>query len=277
MAVTRVLYVGQNAKIGGVEYPIQSASCETTLPQEDVFAFGVLGSAGRFQKEPSTVKADLKLFLSLGTGAGADVGHFGADVISDLTGKAFAGTLTPITVSPNGFTMSGILTSLSVDATNGQFVTIDASFEGIGDPYFAPAPETNVTTAAGTALTIPLQPVTSDYVQVAGACVNSAKFSLEIPTERLSCLGGVLTGAQELLTGDHLFVGKPPLKATMVVEGTSATAVDTVDFGGLRVKINDGKTISKSFNQAVGEAGANYSFTVESLDASFNTVAPAQG
>lgn len=251
------------------------------MPQEDVFAFGILGSAGRLQKEPSTCKSSVKIFATLSGASYSGVGYtgshyLGASQLGVLTGRALQGTLTPVTVVPNGFTMSGILSSLSIDATNNQFVTYDLSFDGVGSPYFAPAGQGNNATAVG-AISTTITPVTSDYVEVSGACVNSAKFTLEIPTERLSCLGGVMTGFQPQLTGDHMFVAKPPFKTTMTVEGTSASAVSEVIFGNLKVTINNGKTTSKSFNQSVGDVGANYNYVVESLDCTFADVANTPG
>lgn len=265
----RTLYVSQKATIDGKVYPVQSASCEVTTPQDDVFAFGILGSAGRFQKDPTTCKADVKIYL---TTSGVSANYLSATEISRLTGNALAGTLSAIILEPNGFEMSGIMTSLGVDASNGQFVTVDMSFVGVGNPVFNEAGTTIQSSQHATPGITAVTPVTSNLVTVAGACVNSAKFNLDIPTEVISCLGGAITGAQLDLTGAHVQLGKPPFKATMNVEGTAAGEVSVVDFGDLRVTVNNGKVTSKSINQAVGNVGANYSFTLEALDASFANV-----
>ncbi len=265
----RTLYVSQKATIDGKVYPVQSAQCEVTTPQDDVFAFGILGSAGRFQKDPTTCKADVKIYL---TTSGVTGNWLDATEISRLTGNSLAGTLSSIILEPNGFEMSGILTSLGFDASNGQFVSVDMSFVGVGNPVFNEAGTTIQSDAHPTPGITTVSPVTSDLVEVDGACVNSAKFNLDIPTEVISCLGGAITGAQLDLTGFHVQLGKPPFKATMTVEGTAAGSVSKVDFGDLRVQINNGKVISSSINQAVGNVGANYSFTLEGLDATFSNI-----
>src|SRR5581483_5108921 len=133
----RVLYVGQQVSIttngGAVRYlPVQSASCEVTRPIEDILSFGRLGSLGRFQTAVSTCKSDIKTYIPNVTGTGTISDGSRTNIldtlfIQQLTGDALNGLMTTIDVTPNGFTMSGILTSLGIEIANGSFATASLS------------------------------------------------------------------------------------------------------------------------------------------------------
>lgn len=278
----RVLYATQNAIIykttGGGSYyslPINSASMDETIPIENVLVFGSLGAAARVQKEPSKAKMSIKTYLVSGAS-----NNFDFQAIIDLTGQALAGTPSTIVVTPNGFSGQGILTNLAIDASTNNFVTMDLTFEGLGTPTIDSVPTGisssvyNGTPAAVTSVT----PVTSNYVAagnttlsvgVTGSCLSSAKFSLDIPSDVISCLGAEITGAQSVVASGNVMVAKPPFKTSLVVEGTSATACDSVDFGYISVKLPTPKIVSRTINQAVGNVGQTYNYTVEDLTATF--------
>jgi hypothetical protein len=279
----RVLYVGQEVKIetfGGITryLPVQSASCEVNKPIEDILSMGKLGSLGRVQNAVSTCKADIKSYLPNQTGAQNYL--MNAAFIAALTGEALSGVNSVITVSPNGFTMSGILSALNIDISEGSFATSDLSFVGVGEPTFADAP-TTTTYSQQANMPSAFSPVTSSNVsgQVTGGCAASFKFSLDIPNESLTCLGGNVSGTQGAIAKDFIQVGKPPFKASISVEGTAVNPpvggalTDNYVVGKLAIKLPAAQVTSRSFNQAVGNVGASYNYTLEDVSAIFADVA----
>lgn len=268
----RVLYASQTAKIDGISYPIQSVSLDITNPIDDVLVFGQLGSAARVQKEVSKSKFSVKTILVTG-GANA----IGASTFNTLTGNALAGKYSSIVLDGGyGFAGSGIITNIAIDASMNSFVTCDLSFEGVGQAAMGAAPSSIISDA--TAGAIAVVPVTTNYVAAgssagSAACVNSAKFSLDIPNEMISCLGGEITGTHADVAGSVKMAAKPPFKATIVVEGTAATSADRVDFGPIYVSLPNGKITSQSYNQAVGTVGATYNYTVEDVTCTFGSSA----
>ncbi len=293
----RSLYVNQEVKIqtntasNATRYlPVQSASCEVTRPIEDILSFGRLGSLARTQVSVSTCKADIKTYVANTTGTeipgqeltGTTTANLlNASFIRTLTGEALNGLTSSVSVSPNGFFMSGILGSFGIDISNGQFATADLSFVGVGEPSFASAP-TGATFSEATNMPSSFTPVVSTNVTgsfITGACPNSFKFSLDLPNETISCLGGVVSGTQSAVKNDFLQVGKPPFKATVSVEGlavdppaANAIASATYTVGKLQIQLPAGQITSRSFSNAVGQAGATYSYTVEDVSALFTDV-----
>lgn len=280
----RVLYVGQQVSItsnaGATRYlPVQSASCEVTRPIEDILSFGRLGSLGRVQTAVSTCKSDIKTYIPNVTGTGTLTDSSRTNLldtlfIQALTGEALNGLVATIDVAPNGFTMSGILSSLGIEISNGAFATASLSFAGVGEPDFDPSP-----TGAGFTqqanMPASFSPVVSSFVSgaVNTGCATSFKFNLDIPNEQVSCLGGKVTGSQTAVAPNFLSVAKPPFKASISVEGTavdapaSGSAVYTV--GRLSMILPAGQVTSRSFNNAVGNIGATYSYTLEDVSALF--------
>jgi len=269
----RTLYSSQLAIIDGRTYPVQSASCETTIPIEDISILGKLGSAGRFQKEVATCKSDIKIFLTSGSGKSHTLT---AAHINDWTGKAMEGKVSDIRVEPNGFALSGILASLNIDASKGNFVMVDMSFVGVGEPTYEAVPLKvggGQYTGSGTPLTT-VTPIINQISLTAtdgnfNTCPSSAKFSFDMPNEVISCINSVISGTQDAVSGTNVQVAKPPFKGTITVEGTSAEQASGIQFGHLKCTIRDSALISRSFNQAAGEVGATYNFTSEGVDVVF--------
>lgn len=293
----RTLYVGQQVQIvtgptgvGGVRatgvLPVSSASCEVTKPVEAVTAFGRLGSLALAQTNLTTCKSSIKAYLSSGasayTSSGLNTGVT-AGLLRAITGDAVNGTYTVITVTPNGFTMSGILTSLGVDMALGGFGMIDFGFAGIGQPLFSSAGSNATTEPSPNQTPASIVPVTTVAVggQVTGfGCANSYKFSLDMPTDNLACLGDPPDMPQ--MPGlNSLIATKPPYKATVTVEGfgidvantgllaTPANLSAAFTLGGLNISLPNAIVSSKSFNNAVGTANASYNFTMEDVTATF--------
>ena len=267
----RTLYAAQQCKIDSSEFPVQSASCEMTIPIDDILILGKLGSAGRFQKEVASCKADVKIYMG---GDTSDANAIDGPFIKTLTGNAIAGTISTVTVAPNGFTMSGILGSVNFELTKGNFAMCDLSFVGVGEPEFASVPTSiggggtqPASAVAVTPITTGVRVFTLSGIGYGETCPNSAKFSLDIPNEIISCLGGKISGSQAAVAADNVQVAKPPFKGTIVVEGTSSEASRVIVFGEentvVTCEILDPTVTSRSFNQAAGDVGANYSFTVE--------------
>ena len=283
----RILYAGQQVSItannGAQRFlPVQSASCEVTNPIEDVLSFGHLGSLGRFQTNVSTCKSDIKTYISLQTGTGlvgdaSRVNYLDSEFISQLTGESLNGLVSTISVSPNGFTMSGILSNISIDIANGQFATASLSFGGVGQPFFSPSP-TGTSFLQQSNMPTAFTPVNASYVSgnVNTGCASSFKFSLDIPTDTLVCLGGIVTGTQTQVANNFLYVAKPPFKANISVEGTAvdapspAAATNVYTVGYLNMQLPAAKVTSHSFNNSVGAVGATFNYTIEDVSAVFS-------
>lgn len=263
--------------------PVQTASIERTIPTEDVLVLGKLGSMGRQQKEVETVKMDIKLFWASGERASTtETGianlldtRITANTLVLLTGNALQGERSIIVVEPNGFTGYGILTNFSIDGGVGDFLTASMSFEGFGTPII-----TNTTNNAATESSYAPKSVfvytsenvilgDNDYVNVSPTeTIKSAKFSLDIPTERLTRIGARVTGFQTdpLLTGNHLLVAKPPFKVSVSYDGefvTGAHSLEAITFGHVKFTPVSANITSQNYSQNAGDVGASMSFSSE--------------
>ena len=261
MAITRTLYTTQVAAIGALTgLPIQSASIERTVATEDVLILGRLASASRQQKDVDTYKMDLKFYI-------ASTGGLTAANVRSLVNEALSGTTRLISVGPAGFSGNAIMTNFSIEAGVGEFVTASMAFEGLGTPVISSAGN-NSTTQGGAAATTVLTAVDVD----AGlGTVKSAKFSVDVPTERLSRLNGAISGAHDSsdITDNHKLFAKPPLKVSASLDGQSLTisAAPTIAFGSnLSFTPVSSNITSQSFSQAAGDVGAAMSFSVEGTD-----------
>jgi len=286
MAISRTLYSTQFLNLFLTEtdgnsidgLPIQSASIERTIPTEDVMILGKLGSAGRQQKEVESVKMDIKLFWASGSRAnsstttvspGGDETRITASDLQTLTGNALRGIRSKIVVQPNGFTGYGVLTNFGIDGSIGDFLTASMSFEGFGTPIIAststdPTVESSYVPAS-------VFVYTSENISLGAhgtETIKSAKFSLDIPTERLSHIGAPVTGLQTdtTLTGAHLLVAKPPFKVSVSYEGqlvTGAHELDTLTFGHISFTPIAANITSQNYSQNAGDVGASMSFSAE--------------
>lgn len=286
----RTLYVGQQVQIlAGVGtanavtayLPVQSASCEVTKPVEAVSAFGHLGSLALAQTNLTTCKSSVKSYLVSGVTnvTSGSVSGLCPGLLSAITGDAVGGRYTVITVSPNGFTMSGIVASVGLDMALGGFGTCDLSFNGIGQPYFA-QPASNATSEQAP-MPSAIVPVTTLGVSgaILSGCASSFKFTLDMPTDNLACLGDNPDTVQSTAM-NSLIATKPPYKATITVEGfgidvsaggTGIPPANTkYNLGGLGIQLPNAITTSKSFNNAVGTANASFNYSVEDTYAVFS-------
>ena len=330
MAINRVLFATQtvkivlpattggstNAKTGGynIYLPAQSASADETIPQDDVLVMGKIDGVARLQKDVSTSKASVKAYIAAagkyndtgntawpGTGEHGPVAGF-AELLSDLEVAATEGVAMTVSCDStgvnagykDGFTMSGIVSSIGIDASKGGFPTLDLAFEGIGridTLNLGSATATSLANSHGGDLTLKeLTPLISTDVSLGTAAdtndtINSAKFSFDMPTETLSRMGGVIMGKYTDVKDDNKIFSKPPYKSSMTVDGQSLTSVEaqwkghsanTMAAGiGLQLKPastngvaifvdTDGASVSaRSFSQNVGDVGATFSVSAE--------------
>ena len=275
----RILYAGQSVTLttnaGTVKtLPVQSASCDLNIPIEDILSFGHLGSLGRFQNQAASVKGSIKTYIPANTGTLSS--SITAAFIQGLTGEALSGAMSTIVVSPNGFTMSGILTSLAIDITNGGFGTCDLNFAGVGEPVFALSPTTSFPTDQAS-MPSAFSPITSVNVggQATSGCASSFKFSLDIPTDELSCLGANISGTQGIVSPNILFVAKSPFKASISVEGSAvdlpsaAQMSSQFSVGKIGISLPNAKATSHSFNNSVGSIGAVFAYNLEDVSVNF--------
>ena len=274
---SRILYAGQSVTIttnGGLvrHLPVQSANCDTTNPIEDILSFGHLGSLGRYQTQASSCKSDIKSYLPDTTGSQDYL--LNTAFIQGLTGEAISGLASTIVVTPNGFTMSGILASLGVEIQNGGFATADLSFVGIGQPIYASAPNSASFSEQGSMPTS-FTPITSSNIagQAASGCASSFKFNLDMPNETISCLGGIVSGSQGAIASSYLQVSKPPFKTNISVEGLAVDLPNVPStqyaIGKLGIILPNAIVESRAWNQSVGAAGASWSYNISDITVNF--------
>lgn len=282
----RILYVGQSVNItcnnGASRYlPVQSFTNDVTRPIENILSFGQLSALNRVQTNVSTTKTEIKSYLPYSSGSGlvgdpSRVNFVDAEFIAQLTGESLQGLVSTITVSPNGFTMSGIVTDLAIDIAMGGFAMADFTFQGVGEPYYAPVPTGSAYTTQSN-MPATFNPVISSHVsgEITTGCANSFKFSLNIPTDTISCLGGDITGNQVQVAPSFVMVAKPPFKTSISVEGT-AVAVPTASAGQsqfivglLGITLPTAQISSYSQNNSVGSIGTTYNYTLEDVSANF--------
>jgi hypothetical protein len=139
--------------------PVQTASADETIPQEDVLVLGNLGGVGRVQKDAASSKASIKAYLGSdmtikdtgapnpaeGTTAKAAPGGLagksfddgGVGLLETLRAEAIGGREGRVQLSRpgggnDGFLFHGICSNISIDVSKGAFPTIDLAFEGTG-------------------------------------------------------------------------------------------------------------------------------------------------
>ena len=280
ISATDTGHVGYNSNlINGL--PVQSASIERTVPTENILVLGKLGSLGRQQKEIETVKMDVKLFWASGEIISGNISpnsemRLSASNLQTLTGNALQGKRSIIAVEPNGFTGYGILTNFAIDAAAGDFLTASMSFAGFGKPFITTG--TNDAAVESDYAPKSIFVYTSENVSLAGLSgtnetIKTAKFSIDLPNERLSRIGAPITGYQtdENLTANHLLVAKPPFKVTVSYDGefvTGAHSLDALTFGHIKFTPVSANITSQNYSQKAGDVGASMSFSSEGTSCS---------
>lgn len=308
MAVNRVLYATQRCLVvtnSNDEYifPIQTASADETIPQDDVLVLGKLGGVGRLQKDVASCKASLKAFICQSVTdsdqSATDIEVNNLDVpLNALIGEAQSGDNCTIWVDSSGhsvndgFKFMGTLSSIAIDASKGAFPMLDLGFDGVGRLETMALGTTTTLSASNAGASVgyitAATPATSQNVQSSGVTTDttsSLKFSYDMPTETLSALGSAIIGNTSAVAAGNKVFSKPPFKATMTADGQSLTAtetqwnipnvnmviVDTTSVDNFQASISSAVNIStRSFSQNVGDVGATFSITAEGTAATFN-------
>lgn len=311
MAINRVLYATQTVRLntGSNWYslPAQTASADETIPQDDVLVLGKLGGVARLQKDVATCKASVKLYLcddvtldttganlnALGTPVVGEIDQMGGTtgMLTRLEADALAGNniflyvdsqgLASAAANLDGFYMTGIASSIGIDASKGAFPMIDIAFEGVGrlEVLNMGTSATLSAQAGGDWHVSAATPLTSQQVSITGVTTDTianVKLSYDMPTETLSRLGGAILGKSTVVGGDNQMFSKPPFKASATADGQSAAQIASVWTGSCNV-LFDGSSANlnvsiqsaglnvstKSFSQNVGDVGATFSVTAE--------------
>ena len=265
MAINRVLYATQTVtvKTAALSWvgPMQTASADETIPQDDVLVLGKLGGAARLQKDVASCKASVKAYVadyftvkdagncetqSTAGEAYIRAGNLGGanattGFLNILESEAASGTAQTIwcdstgisgSNSNDGFKLIGICSSMSIDASKGAFPMLDLSFEGVGrlETLNMGTGGTLSNNDGGLCSVDSVVPLTSKDVSLgtviggaSGDTVASVKWSYDLPTETLSRLGGVIIGNHTQVKDDNKVFSKPPFKATMTADGQSLT------------------------------------------------------
>ena len=322
VSINRVLYAQQTVIIkakGGnpaqVSYilPSQSATADETIPQEDVLVLGKLGGAGRLQKDVASCKCSIKAYIldSSKAGGGFTIGNPTAGflgvndsvmetMLQDIRLDAIAGTPVNVNLHYNstekgGFEFEGACSNIGIDVSKGNFPMLDLSFDGVGQINKMAVDNTGITASDDNAKADYIDtavPLTSEDITMTSDAhekdtVSSLKFSLDMPTETLSRLGGKIEGKTSEVNSDNVTFSKPPFKSSLTVEGqaltelskdakvdATANILNGFDVGVLDVTLIGSALSSRSVNQAVGDIGATYNIAVEGTDAKFQTQVP---
>jgi len=126
--------------------------------------------------------------------------------------------------------------------------------------------------------------------------INSAKMSMDLPTETLTALGQVIEGNTTAVRSGNARFSKPPFKASIALDGNGLIMAahegydDTgevqeqvvpneVQIGSLHCVVDavSAATTARSFSQSVGDVGASYNISVEGTNASFYSTYQVQG
>jgi len=295
--IPRVVYFAQSGTIttnpanpgAGNIYllPITTANIEVTRPIEALSAFGKFSSLNTAQTNLTTCKSTFKAYMGSGAGDflytgvnGNSIysqasGFFGisSGMLNDLIANTKASSGMAITIAPNGFTMTGILTNIGLDISMGSFGMADLGFAGVGNPVIVPP----TATTAESISTLSISPITTMSVGTGGALSNiyatSIKFAYDFPTDTLSALGDNPNATQGNLTS--VIATKAPYKTTVTVQGhgVDPTVLDkfiagaSYAIGDVAFILPNAKVNSRSFSNAAGQVSADFSYTAEDTSA----------
>jgi hypothetical protein len=282
MAINRIAYFAQSGSLtyGGttVVLPINHANIEVNRPVEAITSFGSFNSLNLAQTALTTCKSSLKGYL----GSGSGITTLSAAVINALisatqTGTGAGGIV--ITVAPDGFSMTGVLTNLGLDISMGALGMFDLGFAGVGNPYIVqPSGATGLVAGAAP---LAISPITTMSVGssglLSGVAATSVKFSYDLPTENLSALGDNPNATQGNLIS--IIATKAPYKTSMTVEGygvdptiLDAVLAQGVSIGTINIILPHGKVNSRSFSNAAGQVSASFSYSAEDVSATLTDI-----
>ncbi len=239
---------------------VQSANFSANTPQQDVNAFGVLGSINKVQVEPAT--ATLEVTIVINSGNTADAGWL-SGLVQNSQFPNPSGVL--VTASGIGQVSGAVLTSFRLEASVGNLAQLSLTFDGVsGAPQTAGAAPTTPN-----AQTVPV--VTPDafgtlyWNGTSSGCPQTVRASWEMPVERLNCLGNAINNATVF--------SRPPGTVSFVAEGvdsqmlTATTFLTGVLIGPYKLTHNSGsvRETSRTANMAVGDSAATFNITSEAV------------
>jgi hypothetical protein len=240
MARKRIIYQSQSVKINGtVAMGVQSCSYGLDVSREDVIQFGDLGAVDRVIMEAPTANMEVNMY----------VGGLSAAVLSGCVDLAIAGTAFTVQVgldstegsdytgANSAVTLtSGLMTSLSAEASVGSIPTLTMGFEGTDLSYAsatiaAPATNINVATQSGVIVGIGGQAASfkNHFLHP-----QSCNVSFDLGSEALSELN--LTDDRP--TNPYLYAKVPsyPGTATMEIENFATDRGMSMTLSGLSQK-----------------------------------------
>jgi len=266
--IPRVVYFAQTGVLttpyDTYTLPVLSANIETSRPIESMSSFGKFSSLNTAQTNLTTCKATLKCHLGNGSGINPVDAYFLNDLISNTqSSSGFS-----LKVSPNGFSMTGILTNIGLDISVGGLGMCDLSFAGIGNPNIS-AP---ISTATDSNTLMNITPVTMNSVVLTGSLTGvyatSLKLSYDMPTDTLSRLGDNPNATQGNLVST--IATKPPYKATINTDGYGVDPTQADSFyksqfniGEISFYLPNAKVNARSFNNAAGQVSSKFNYTIE--------------
>ena len=239
---------------------VQSANFTVNSPKLDVNAFGVLGPINKVSVEPQA--ATLEVSMILNSGNSLQTGW-----ISGLFKDACRPTPSGLTVTASGVgqIISGVCTSIRAELAVGALPTLSMTFEGLSG---ANVMSGAIAVTALNATTI-LVPTPADFGALywsgtASGCPQSARFSWEMPVERLNCLG-VSVDSPTVFT-------RPPGTVQVVTEGIDFTMLSPtgcfitgMKIAGYTFSAANMREVARSVNMAVGEASSTFNITAEGV------------
>jgi hypothetical protein len=272
--IPRVVYFAQTGVLTTPYHtyilPVMSANIDVSRPIESMSTFSKFSSLNTAQTNLTSCKATLKCHLGGGSGINGIDTYFLNDLISNTqSSSGFS-----LQVSPNGFSMTGILTNIGLDISVGGLGMCDLSFAGIGNPNIS----TPISTATDSNTLMNITPVTMNSVvltgSLSGVYATSLKLSYDLPTDTLSRLGDNPNATQGNLVST--IATKPPYKATINTEGygVDPTRADSFyksqfNIGDLKFYLPNAKVNSRSFNNAAGQVSAKFNYAIEDSTCTF--------
>jgi hypothetical protein len=244
MARKRIIYQSQSVKINGtVAMGVQSCSYGLDVSREDVIQFGDLGAVDRVIMEAPTANMEVNMYVG-----GLSAVELGTCVDLAISGTAFTVQVGLDTdegkdydAADSAVTLtSGLMTSLSAEASVGSIPTLTMGFEGTDLSYAAQtigAPNTNIDVATQSGVVVGIGGQAASFKDHF-LHPQSCNISFDLGAEALSELN--LTTARP--TNPYLYARVPsyPGTASMEIENFATDAGMSMTLASLAQKGSGG-------------------------------------
>lgn len=258
---------------------VQNASFSFNSARKDVNAFGFKGALDKVQVEPETASITFSYILPVGTGVALDLSPTMINKLIENSIDGGAPTGYHVEAKGIGAILSGVLTSLSASAKVGDLATLELTFEGTPSGNFnndSSLPPEKAAPIKGATYQVVTPDLVSGFANATdtdfdgaewssnsnssqnfGACVRNAEFKLEVPVERILCLG---EGLNQAVTFTN-----PPGTSSITLEGIDMPSGITGFWIGQYgfAMAPSSKVTSRQHNMAVGEVASTYNVTIE--------------